>query len=240
MMASFADLIQEIDKRYSPGPKAPQLVQETFRLVTDQPGGAEGLLERCKAAGLAVEVASWSDGLDPVPLSGQEVEQTLGPDIIGALADKIGLNPNFVRTILGYALPEIIMLAKSGAVPPEIPDSDAESPNPLFRFRRPPPKPFRRRKQRPFKRAKGYSFPLPHQGCRRVSNNSPLQVRCWRLLFLVWLGRGGIFPVVPHRGRAPGGQRRKWPRTSGPSKPASRLCAPRRASLRRTPPRLQI
>ena len=80
MMASFADLIDEIDRRYSPGPKAPQLVQETYRWVMEQPGGAEGLLERCSAAGLAAEVASWSDGLAPVPLSGQEVEQTLGSD----------------------------------------------------------------------------------------------------------------------------------------------------------------
>jgi YidB-like protein len=128
MMASFADLIDEIDKRYSPGPKAPQLVQETYRWVMEQNGGAEGLLERCGAAGLAAEVASWVDGLAPVPLSGQEVEQTLGSDTLGAFAEKTGLNPNFVRTILGYALPEIIMLAKSGAAPPEIPVLNADEP----------------------------------------------------------------------------------------------------------------
>ncbi len=130
MMASFADLIDEIDRRYSPGPKAPQLVQETYHWVMEQPGGAEGLLEKCSAAGLAAEVASWTDGLAPVPLSGQEVEQTLGSETLGAFAETTGLNPNFVRTILGYALPEIIMLAKSGAVPPEIPASDAETPDP--------------------------------------------------------------------------------------------------------------
>ncbi|HEY8008288.1 MAG TPA: YidB family protein [Methylocella sp.] len=128
MMASFADLIDEIDRRYSPGPKAPQLVQETYHWVMEQPGGAEGLLERCGAAGLAAEVASWSDGLAPVPLSGQEVEQTLGVETLGAFAETTGLNPNFVRTILGYALPEIIMLAKSGAVPPEIPVLNADEP----------------------------------------------------------------------------------------------------------------
>jgi hypothetical protein len=132
MMASFDDLIQEIDTRYCLGPKAAQLVQETFRLIMDQPGGADGLLEKFKAAGLAAEVASWSEGSEPVPLSGPEVEQTLGPDVIGDLAHKIGLNPNFARTILGYALPEIIMLAKGGAVPPAIPDSGAGVPEPAF------------------------------------------------------------------------------------------------------------
>jgi uncharacterized protein YidB (DUF937 family) len=123
MMATFDDLIQEIDSRYCLGPKAYQLVQETFPLITGQTGGVDGLLDRFKAAGFAVEVASWSGGSDPVPLSGQEVEQTLGHDAIGEFANKIGMNPNFARTILGYAIPEIIVLAKGGAVPSAIPDS---------------------------------------------------------------------------------------------------------------------
>jgi uncharacterized protein YidB (DUF937 family) len=125
MMATFDDLVQEIDSRYCLGPKASQLVQEAFRLINDQPGGADGLLERFEADGFAAEVASWSEGSGPMPLSGQEVEQTLGPGVIGELANRVGLNPNFVKTILGYALPEIIVLAKGGAVPRAIPESIA-------------------------------------------------------------------------------------------------------------------
>ncbi len=161
MMASFADLIQEIDTRYSPGPKAPRLVQETFRWVTEHPGGAEGLLERCSAAGLAAEVASWVDGLAPVPLSGQEVEQTLGSETLGAFADKTGLNPNFVRTILGYALPEIIMLAKSGAVPPEIPDSDADMPEPAVPLSPSPAETFSPEETAPIQAGERIFLPAP-------------------------------------------------------------------------------
>lgn len=160
-MASFADLIDEIDRRYSPGPKAPQLVEETYRWVMEQPGGAEGLLERCSAAGLAAEVASWSDGLAPVPLSGQEVEQTLGSETLGAFAEKTGLNPNFVRTILGYALPEIIMLAKSGVVPAEIPASDAETPDPAVPLSPSPAEPFSREATAPMQAGDRIFLPAP-------------------------------------------------------------------------------
>ena len=123
MMATFDDLIQEIDSRYCLGPKASLLVQETFRLIMDQPGGVDGLLERFKAAGFTAEVASWSEGSEPVPLIGQEVEQMLGPGVVRELANRIGLNSKFARTILGYAIPEILLLAKRGAVPSAIPDS---------------------------------------------------------------------------------------------------------------------
>ena len=216
MMASFADLIDEIDRRIQSRSQGAQLVQETYHWVMEQPGGAEGLLERCSAAGLAAEVASWTDGLAPVPLSGQEVEQTLGSETLGAFAETTGLNPNFVRTILGYALPEIIMLAKSGPSRLKFQLRTPRRPTPLFRFRHPPPKPFRRRTQRPCKRATGYSFPLPHARApprfkKFATSGSVLALA----LFLVWLGRDGIFPGVPHRGRerVPGGQRRTWPRT---------------------------
>jgi OmpA-OmpF porin, OOP family len=121
-MAAFDKLIQEIDSRYCLGPDAYPLVQETLGLIKRQPGGIGAFLHRFKAAGFAVEVASWLVGPDPVPLSGQEVEQTLGSDVICAIANKIGVSHHFARTILGYAIPKIIVLqAQGGAIPPAIP-----------------------------------------------------------------------------------------------------------------------
>jgi uncharacterized protein YidB (DUF937 family) len=117
-MAAFDKLIQEIDSRYCLGPKAYPLVQETLGLIKRQPGGIGGFVNRFKAAGFAVEVASWLGGSDPVPLSGQEVEQTLGSDVISGIANKIGVSQHFARTILGYAIPKIIVLqAQNGAIP---------------------------------------------------------------------------------------------------------------------------
>ncbi len=120
-MAGFDTLVQEIGSRYCVGPKAYPLVQETLRLIKGQPGGTGGFVDRFKAAGFAVEVASWVGGPDPVPLSGQEVEEMLGSDVISGIANKIDVSERFARTILGYAIPRIIVLqAQGGAIPSAI------------------------------------------------------------------------------------------------------------------------
>ena len=117
-MATFDKLIQEIGSRYCLGSKAYPLVQETLRLISGQPGGIGSFVNRFKAAGFDVEVASWLGGPDPVPLSGQEVEQTLGSDVVSGIANKLGVSRCFARTILGYAIPKVIvLLAPGGAVP---------------------------------------------------------------------------------------------------------------------------
>jgi uncharacterized protein YidB (DUF937 family) len=117
-MATFDKLIQEIGSRYCLGPMAYPLVQETLGVISGKPGGIGGFVNRFKAAGFDVEVASWLRGREPVPLSGQEVEQTLGSDVVSGLANKAGVSQRFARTILGYAIPKIIvLLAQRGAVP---------------------------------------------------------------------------------------------------------------------------
>ncbi|MGB6177450.1 MAG: YidB family protein, partial [Methylocella sp.] len=108
------------------GPKASPLVHETLGLISGQPGGMGGFLEMFKAAGFAAEVASWSGGTEVVPLSGEEVEQTLGSGVIGEIADKVDISQSFARTIMGYAIPKIIVLLAQGeAVPPAIPASES-------------------------------------------------------------------------------------------------------------------
>jgi uncharacterized protein YidB (DUF937 family) len=117
-MVTFDNLVHEIDARYCLGPKAAPLIQETSRLVSKQLGGIGGVVRRFRDAGFAVEAASWLEGSDPVPLSGQEVEQTLGSEVVSGIANKIGISQRFTRTILGYAIPSIIvLLAQGGAVP---------------------------------------------------------------------------------------------------------------------------
>jgi len=120
-MATFDKLIQEIGARYHLGSKGSSLVQETLALIARQPGGIGGFLDRFKVAGFATEVASWVGGTDAVPLSGQEVEEALGSDVISEIADEAGVSQRFARTILGYAIPKIIgQLAQGGAIPSAI------------------------------------------------------------------------------------------------------------------------
>jgi uncharacterized protein YidB (DUF937 family) len=129
-MATFDELIQDIGSQYSLGPKASPLVQETLALISGKPGGMGGFLDRFKAAGFAAEVASWSGGTEVVPLSGQEVEVTLGSDVISEIANKVGISQSFARTIMGFAIPKIIVLLAQGeAVPPPIPASKSSLPD---------------------------------------------------------------------------------------------------------------
>ena len=121
-LTTFETLIQEISARYHLGPKGRSLIREAVNLVARQPGGIGGFLEKFKAAGFVAEIASWVEGTDAVPLSGQEVEEALGSDIISEIADKAGISQRFATTILGYAIPKIIgQLAQGGAIPPVIP-----------------------------------------------------------------------------------------------------------------------
>jgi outer membrane protein OmpA-like peptidoglycan-associated protein/uncharacterized protein YidB (DUF937 family) len=138
-MATFDKLIQEIGSRYCLGSKAYPLVQETLRLISGQPGGIGSFVNRFKATGFDVEVASWLGGPDPVPLSGQEVEQTLGSDVVSGIANKLGVSRCFARTILGYAIPEVIvLLAPGGAVPLAIRASASSFPDSAIPISRSP------------------------------------------------------------------------------------------------------
>lgn len=122
-METFDKFIQEIGSRYCLGAKAGPLVQDILGLISGQPGGIDGFLDRFKAAGFAVEVGSWL-GPEPVPLLGEEVEKALGSEFISEIANKVDVNQSFARTILGDAIPKIIVLLKQGAaVPAAIPAS---------------------------------------------------------------------------------------------------------------------
>jgi len=141
-MATFDKLIQEIGSRYCLGPTADPLVQETLGLISGQPGGIGSFVNRFKAAGFEVEAASWLGESDPVPLSGQEVEQTLGCEVVSSIANKIGVSQSFARTILGYAIPEIIVLrARGGDVPQQFMLRRRVTPTRPSRFR---PRPLRK------------------------------------------------------------------------------------------------
>ncbi|HTV34296.1 MAG TPA: OmpA family protein [Methylocella sp.] len=107
-METFDRLIHDISSRYHLGPKGRALVENALDMITEQPGGINGFLQKFRSAGLAEYVASWQAGSDPIPLSGQKVEETLGSDAIKDIATRAGVSQRFARTILGYAIPKII------------------------------------------------------------------------------------------------------------------------------------
>jgi uncharacterized protein YidB (DUF937 family) len=105
-MKRFDKLCQQISARCHP--KDRLLAAEALDLIAKHPDGMNGFLQRFRAAGFDAEVASWTEGTTLAPLSEQEVEQALGSDAIMQIADRVGVGQSFTRTVLGYAIPQIV------------------------------------------------------------------------------------------------------------------------------------
>ncbi len=125
----FDVFVKKIAAQHRLGPKGRSLVRETLDLITEQPGGVGGFVDRFEAAGLATQVASRLGLAHPARLTEQEVEQALGSEVIGRIADKAGVSQDFATTLLRNTIPSIIgLLMESGfsdePIPPPASISD--------------------------------------------------------------------------------------------------------------------
>jgi len=121
-MALFDELIRDIGSRFNLGGKAGQLIEEMLRLMTTQPGGIGGFIDRFKSMGLAPEALSWLGNPQAPAMAGQQAERVLGSTTIGTIANRLGLGSNVISVALGYALPKVIgLLTPGGVIPTGIP-----------------------------------------------------------------------------------------------------------------------
>jgi outer membrane protein OmpA-like peptidoglycan-associated protein/uncharacterized protein YidB (DUF937 family) len=121
-MAIFDALIAEIGGKFGLGAKSTSLIAEAIRLMTSDPGGIAGFLDRFKSAGLASLVSSWLGSKNPEPMSTHQLEQGLGTSIIDTIASRLGLGSSVITPALGYVIPKLIgMLTPGGTVPSTIP-----------------------------------------------------------------------------------------------------------------------
>jgi uncharacterized protein YidB (DUF937 family) len=77
-------------------------------LNSPQIGGIQGLASRLEQNGLGRVVASWIGTGANLPISGEQLKDTLGPDTVAALARKVGLSPEQVQEGLSHLLPNVI------------------------------------------------------------------------------------------------------------------------------------
>ncbi|MDQ6704244.1 MAG: OmpA family protein [Pseudomonadota bacterium] len=137
-MAILDELTEEIAVRFDLGPKARALVQEVSGLIAAQPGGIGGFLDKFRAAGLEVKVASWLGGPFPMALSVREVKMALGDEAIEGIAENARVTEGFASSVLGYAIPKIIgLLTSGGAIPEAIPPAILRSPGSAHPFSSP-------------------------------------------------------------------------------------------------------
>ena len=71
-------------------------------------GGLGGLVGQLTQGGLGDIVQSWISRGQNLPVSGQQLESALGPDVLGQLGGKVGMNGGQLGDMLAQALPGLI------------------------------------------------------------------------------------------------------------------------------------
>lgn len=87
-------------------------------LNSPQVGGIEGLLSAFQKGGLGEIVNSWVGTGQNLPVSGEQLEATLGSEQIGALASQLGVSPQQASGQLAEWLPKVVdLLTPNGQIP---------------------------------------------------------------------------------------------------------------------------
>jgi uncharacterized protein YidB (DUF937 family) len=86
--------------------------------LLQQTGGLSGLLEKFQSQGMGAAVQSWKDTGENLPLSGQQVTQALGPDLLQNLVTQFGGSSPELAQLVAQFLPLLIdQLTPKGQLP---------------------------------------------------------------------------------------------------------------------------
>lgn len=81
-------------------------------------GGIGSLIEAFSRNGMGDVVQSWIGTGQNMPVSGDQLQQVLGSDRIGSIAQQLGISPNAASGQLAELLPQVIdKLTPQGSVP---------------------------------------------------------------------------------------------------------------------------
>ncbi|MFZ0479860.1 MAG: YidB family protein [Terriglobales bacterium] len=94
------------------------LASGLLRMIQNQPGGLEGLVQSFHDKGLSAVASSWVGNGENQPISADQVHQVLGSEQVQALAAKAGISPDMASSAIAQLLPRIVNhLTPSGEVP---------------------------------------------------------------------------------------------------------------------------
>jgi uncharacterized protein YidB (DUF937 family) len=87
------------------------------RLIAEQ-GGLSGLVSKFEQGGLGSTVQSWIGTGPNAAVSGEQIHNALGSDLMQQLAAKTGLSPQELAQKLSQVLPEVVdKLTPGGTIP---------------------------------------------------------------------------------------------------------------------------
>jgi len=86
--------------------------------LIEKHGGVQGIVAQMEQQGLGATVKSWVGTGANAPISADQIHKAFGPETIGAIAAKLGIQPGDLAQKLAQALPQAIdHLTPTGAVP---------------------------------------------------------------------------------------------------------------------------
>lgn len=86
--------------------------------IVEQHGGLQGVVSEFEKKGLGATVKSWVRTGPNQPISPDEVQKALGPDLLQQLSEKSGLSVQDLAQKLSHVLPQAVdKLTPNGAIP---------------------------------------------------------------------------------------------------------------------------
>ena len=83
-------------------------------------GGLGGLVSKFEQAGMGDVIGSWIGHGENAPISGGQLQDVLGGDVVSGIAQKLGMNSSTLLPLLATLLPTLIdHLTPKGQVPAE-------------------------------------------------------------------------------------------------------------------------
>jgi uncharacterized protein YidB (DUF937 family) len=118
-MGIFDEIIKGVGSQILGGKGQGGLMEQVLGIISNpQMGGLSGLVEQFKNKGLGDAVSSWISTGENQPVSGEQMEQTLGNAKIQEIAQKLGISKADASGGLAAFLPQIIdQLTPDGTVP---------------------------------------------------------------------------------------------------------------------------
>lgn len=71
-------------------------------------GGIEGLKSQFSSAGLGEQFSSWVSTGENQPVTEDQMQSAIGPDVLQGLASKLGMNTSTIMPLLAQFLPQVI------------------------------------------------------------------------------------------------------------------------------------
>jgi len=121
-MGMFDDLVKKVSSSVGDSLGShPDLVKGiTEHLTGKESGGLSGIVNAFHKVGLGDAVKSWISRGQNLPISTEQLQQALGPNMLNNLASKAGLSLEAVGSQLTTLLPTIVdKLTPDGKIPKE-------------------------------------------------------------------------------------------------------------------------